>query len=107
MPSNIFSDEYPEETGKKQDNATREMAFDANFRMTRYVKQTYTHLKLAAVPIFFFLNMRLDKKHSEPSRKHYHQIAFFSKNYNCFDLFCFWTYACLWPIFHNNKVVQL
>ena len=55
MPSNIFSDEYPEETGKKQDNATREMAFDANFRMTRYVKQTYTHLKLAAVPIFFSL----------------------------------------------------
>lgn len=55
MPSNIFSDEYPEETGKKQDNATREMAFDANFRMTRYVKQTYTHLKTAAVPIFFSL----------------------------------------------------
>lgn len=55
MPSNIFSDEYPEETGKKQDNATREMAFNANFRMTRYVKQTYTHLKLAAVPIFFSL----------------------------------------------------
>lgn len=55
MPSNIFSDEYPEETGKKQDNATREMAFDANFRMTRYVKQTYTHLKMAAVPIFFSL----------------------------------------------------
>lgn len=55
MPSNIFSDEYPEETGKKQDNATREMAFDANFRMTRYVKQTYTQLKMAAVPIFFSL----------------------------------------------------
>ena len=53
MPSNIFSDEYPEETGKKQDNATREMAFDANFRITRYVKQTYTQLKMAAVPIFF------------------------------------------------------
>lgn len=53
MPRNIFSDEYPEETGKKQDNATREMAFDANFRITRYVKQTYTQLKMAAVPIFF------------------------------------------------------
>ena len=53
MPSNIFSEEYPEETENKQDNATREMAFDANFRMTRYVKQTYTQLKMAAVPIFF------------------------------------------------------
>lgn len=55
MPSNIFSEEYPEETENKQDNATREMAFDANFRMTRYVKQTYTQLKMAAVPIFFSL----------------------------------------------------
>lgn len=43
----------PRKLGKKQDNATREMAFDANFKITRYVKQTYTQLKMAAVPIFF------------------------------------------------------
>ena len=54
MPSNIFSEEYPEETENKQDNATREMAFNANFRMTRYVKQTYTQLKKWQQSQFFF-----------------------------------------------------